>query len=74
MIPGLERSPGEGKGYALQYSYLENFTVGCSPWGCKELNMTERSEKKKKSNKYLNNFLLVQDNLQFSRSVLSNSL
>ena len=25
-IPGLERSPGEGKGYALQYSGLENST------------------------------------------------
>ena len=24
-IPGLEKSPGEGKGYALQYSGLENF-------------------------------------------------
>ena len=24
MIPGLERSPGEGKGYSLQYSGLEN--------------------------------------------------
>ena len=23
-IPGLERSPGEGKGYPLQYSALEN--------------------------------------------------
>ena len=23
-IPGLGRSPGEGKGYTLQYSYLEN--------------------------------------------------
>ena len=23
-IPGLGRSPGEGKGYLLQYSYLEN--------------------------------------------------
>ena len=23
-IPGLERSPGEGKGYPLQYSGLEN--------------------------------------------------
>ena len=23
-IPGLERSPGEGKGYSLQYSGLEN--------------------------------------------------
>ena len=24
-IPGLERSPGEEKGYPLQYSGLENF-------------------------------------------------
>ena len=24
LIPGLERSPGEGKGYPLQYSRLEN--------------------------------------------------
>ena len=24
LTPGLERSPGEGKGYALQYSGLEN--------------------------------------------------
>ena len=24
MIPGLGRSPGEGKGYPLQYSHLEN--------------------------------------------------
>ena len=27
-IPGFERSPGEGKGYPLQYSSLEN------PMGC----------------------------------------
>ena len=27
-IPGLGRSPGEGKGYPLQYSGLENST-GC---------------------------------------------
>ena len=25
LIPGLGRSPGEGKGYVLQYSGLENF-------------------------------------------------
>ena len=30
-IPGLEISPGEGKGYPLQYS----------PWDCKGLDMTE---------------------------------
>ena len=25
LIPELGRSPGEGNGYSLQYSYLENF-------------------------------------------------
>ena len=25
LIPGLERSPGEGNGYPFQYSCLENF-------------------------------------------------
>ena len=25
MIPGLGRSPGEGNGYPVQYSCLENF-------------------------------------------------
>ena len=39
-IPGLGRSPGEGKGYALQYSGLENFRL-YSPWGRKESDMTE---------------------------------
>ena len=28
LIPGLGKSPGEGKGYALQYYVLENST-GC---------------------------------------------
>ena len=27
LIPGLEKSPGEGNGYTLQYSGLENSTV-----------------------------------------------
>ena len=45
-IPGLGRSAGEGKGYPLQYSWLENphghrSLVGCSPWGRKESDMTE---------------------------------
>ena len=40
-IPGLERSPGERKGYALQYSGLENFMDLYSPWGRKELDKTE---------------------------------
>ena len=36
-IPGLERPPGEGKGYPLQYSGLES-SMDCmySPWGQKE--------------------------------------
>ena len=33
-IPGLGRSPGEGKGYPLQYSGLEN-SMHC-PWDGKE--------------------------------------
>ena len=39
-IPGSGRSPGEGNGYPLQYSCLENSTD--SPWGCKESDTTER--------------------------------
>ena len=38
LIPELGRSPGEGKGYPLQYSSLEN----SSPWGHKESDTTER--------------------------------
>ena len=46
-IPGLGRSPGEGNGYPLQYSCLENphgqrSLVGYSPWGCKESDTTEQ--------------------------------
>ena len=38
LIPGLGSSPGEGIGYPLQYSCLEdshgqNSLVGYSPWG-----------------------------------------
>ena len=40
-IPGLGRSPGEGKGYPLQYSGLENFGL-CGPWGHKESDTTEQ--------------------------------
>ena len=32
LIPGLGRSPGEGKGYLLQYSGLEN-TTDCTAHG-----------------------------------------
>ena len=45
-IPGSRRFPGEGKGYPLQYSCLENphgqrSLAGYSPWGRKESDMTE---------------------------------
>ena len=38
-IPGLRRSPGEGKGYPLQYCGLEN-SMDC-PWGHKESDTTK---------------------------------
>ena len=41
-IPGLGRSPGEGSGYPLQYSGVENSWTVYSPWGLKELDKTER--------------------------------
>ena len=40
-ISGLEGSPGEGKGYPLQYSGLEN-SVNYSPGHCKESDTTEQ--------------------------------
>ena len=45
-IPGSERSPGEGNGNPLQYSYLENpmdggTWLGFSLWGRKESDTTE---------------------------------
>ena len=47
LIPGLGRSPGEGNGYPLQDSCLENpmdrGAWGCySPWGHTESDTTER--------------------------------
>ena len=46
LIPGLGTSSGEGNGYPLQYSCLENSRqrslAGPSPWGCKELNTAEQ--------------------------------
>ena len=41
-IPGSGRSPGERKGYPLQYSGLENsMDYIYSPWGHKESDITE---------------------------------
>ena len=47
-IPGSRRSPGEGNGNPLPYSCLENphgqrSLVGCSPWGHKQPDTTERT-------------------------------
>ena len=47
LIPGLGRSPREGKGYPLQYSGLENphgqrSLAGYNPWGHKESDTIER--------------------------------
>jgi len=39
-IPGLGRYPGEGKGYPLQYSGLEN-SIDCIVHGVAELDTTE---------------------------------
>ena len=46
-IPGFGRAPGEGNGYPLQYSCLENphgqrSLAGYSPWGHKESEATEQ--------------------------------
>ena len=44
-VPGWGRSPGEGNGYALQYSWPgeshgQKSLVGYSPWDCKESDTT----------------------------------
>ena len=46
-IPGSGRSPGGGHGNPLRYSYLkiphgQRSLAGYSPWGHKELDMTEQ--------------------------------
>ena len=41
LSPGLGRSTGEGKGYPLQYSGLENSMDSWGPWGHKESDTTE---------------------------------
>ena len=43
-IPGLGRSSGEGKGYPVHYSGLENSMY--SPWGGKESDTTEKEVQK----------------------------
>ena len=63
LIPGLGRSPGEGKGYPLQYSGLEN-SMDCIVHGIA------------KSRSRLSDFHFTMElqSVQFSRSVMSDSL
>ena len=47
FIPGLGRYPEGGHGNPFEYSCLENHhgqqsRTGCSPWSCKELDMTDQ--------------------------------
>ena len=80
LILGLGRSPGEGVGYSLQYSFLENphgqrNLVGYSLWGCKESDMTERlsthvcAQTDRQTDRQTHTHILL-----FSHSVVSNSL
>ena len=69
LIPGSERSPGEGNGNPLQYSCLQNphgqrSLEGYSPWSLKKSDTLEQ----------LSTFLLPQSVSQFSHSVMSDSL
>ena len=41
-VPRSERSPGEGNGYLLQYSCLENSTDRGSPWQHKGSDTTKQ--------------------------------
>ena len=53
-IPGLGRSPGEGRVYSLQYSGLEN-SMDCMGWGRKELDITERLSLSQVSDQHYSN-------------------
>ena len=55
LIPRQRRSPGEGNGYPLQYSCLENSKdrrswAGYSPWDRKESDTTEQITKTHRQN------------------------
>ena len=74
--PGLGRSPGEGNSYLFHCSCHENsmdrgswqatITSDPSPWGCKELDMTEKLT--------LSHVSLQFSSVQLIRSVVSDSL
>ena len=61
LIPGLGRSSGGEHGNPHRYSFLENphgqrSLVGYSPWGHKELDMTERLSTCRVREKYLEDY------------------
>ena len=55
-IPGLKISPGEGNDNPLQFlpgkSHGQRNLVSCSPWGHRELEMTEHSTVQSKDMKW----------------------
>ena len=72
-IPGLDRSPGEGNGSRLQYSFLENsmdwlvIMESQSPWVHKELDMTEQLTLSTQFSKLICSIVLVSGTpLQYS--------
>ena len=62
-IPGLGRSPGEGKGYSLQYSGLENFPVPCV-WAV--IHFSQENEALKVKSHLVNYISLPQGAMWFS--------
>ena len=58
LIPGLGRSPGEGKVYALQYSGLQN-SMDCTVHGVtkSQLGMQEKQDNNVKGNLSQTSFL-----------------
>ena len=69
QIPGLERCPGEGNGYPVQYSGLEN-SMDCIVPGVAESDTTERLSLSllKLSERYLIMFLIPCFALKFESS------
>ena len=56
LIPGLGRSPGEGNGYPLQYSGLEN-SMDRGAWQAKVHGVTKESGITERLN--MDNFIVV---------------
>ena len=72
LLPGLERFPGEGKGYPFQYSVLENSTDYWVHGVVKNWTRLSDFKKNKQTKKPIK--LSISHSVQFSRSVVSDSL